>query len=200
MVKTRGATIPVNVYIEGKKAILDLTEMKKILENAKTIAIGDCACRTRVKKCNAPLDVCFSLDKTAEDRIKKGSVSKVSLEQALDTLKRSHEAGLVHITYTLEGKEKPKLVCSCCSCCCSVMRKMVRTGMPDVIATSKYVAQNNEETCINCGKCVERCQFKARSIINAKLVFNKAGCFGCGLCVSTCPTKSISLVSRQAVA
>lgn len=190
-------TIPVNMHIEGQQRVLDLSEMKKILREAKLISLGDCGCRKKLKKCDAPLDVCIGLSKEAEDLIKKESARKASLEEALDALERSHAAGLVHIAYTFEGSEKPDIVCSCCSCCCHSLSALIRFGIPEAVVASKYVAFNTLETCINCGTCVERCQFKARGLENDRLVYNRAKCFGCGVCVSTCPTKSISLVKRN---
>jgi len=62
-------TIPVHMRIEGAQRIFDLSEMKTILKNAKLISIGECYCRKNRKKCNGPLDVCFSLDKAAKIRI-----------------------------------------------------------------------------------------------------------------------------------
>ena len=190
-------TIPVNIHIEGQQRILDLSEMEKILRDAKLISLGECGCRKKLKNCDAPLDVCISLDNDAEDMIKKGLAKKASLEEALEALGRSHAAGLVHIAYTFEGDEKPEVICSCCFCCCHSMSALVRFGIPDAVVASKYVAVNNQETCINCGTCAESCQFKARHLENGKLTYNKARCFGCGVCASTCPTKSISLVKRN---
>lgn len=190
-------TVPVNIHIEGQQRILDLSEMKEILREAKTISLGECSCRKKLKKCDAPLDVCISLDKEAEDIINSGLARKVNLQQALGALERSHSAGLVHIAYTFEGNEKPDIVCSCCSCCCHSMSALIRFGIPDAVTSSKYVAVNNQETCTNCGTCVKRCQFKARHLENNKLVYNKDRCFGCGACVSTCPTESISLTKRD---
>lgn len=189
-------TIPVNIHIEGQQQILDLSEMKEILGEAKLISLGECECRKELKKCDAPLDVCISLDKEAVDQIRKGLAKEASLEEALEALERSHAAGLVHIAFTFKGHEKPEIVCSCCSCCCHSLSALIRFGIPEAVVASKYVAVNNIETCINCGKCVDRCQFKARHLENGKLVYNEARCFGCGVCVSTCPTKSISLVKR----
>jgi Pyruvate/2-oxoacid:ferredoxin oxidoreductase delta subunit len=189
-------TIPVNLQIKGNQRILDLSEMEKILGEAKVISISNCACREKVRGCHAPLDVCFSLDHVAEGFIKKGLARRVTLEEALDALKRSHEAGLVHVTFTYEGKEKPEVVCSCCSCCCHSLAGLIRFGMPEAVVASKYVATFNPEICINCGKCVLRCQFKARWIEEDTVKFDRARCFGCGVCVSTCPTGSISLVTR----
>jgi len=190
-------TIPVNIQIEGQQRILDLSEMKEILEEANLISLGTCDCRRDLKRCDAPLDVCISLDKEAEDMIMKGVAKKADLEEALKALERSHAAGLVHIAYTFDGSEKPDVVCSCCSCCCHSMSALVRFGMPEAVVSSKYVALSNLETCVNCGTCVERCQFRARHLKNDKLIYDKAGCFGCGVCVSACPTKSISLVKRN---
>lgn len=167
-------TIPVNIHLEGQQRILDLTEMEKILRDARLVSLGECGCRKDLKKCDAPLDVCISLDKEAEDMIKKGLARKVSLKQALEALERSHAVGLVHIAYTFKGNEKPEVICSCCSCCCHSMSALVRFGIPDAVVSSKYVAVNNQETCINCCTCVERCQFKARHFGDDKLVYNEA--------------------------
>ncbi len=171
-------TVPVNMRLEGQQRILDLSEMKKILRDAKLVSLGECGCRKQLKKCDAPLDVCISLDKEAEDTINKGLGKEANLKQALEALERSHEAGLVHIAYTFKGNEKPNVICSCCSCCCHSMSALVRFGIPEAVVSSKYVAVNNPETCINCGTCVERCQFRARQLKKGKLLYNKARCFG----------------------
>ncbi|MCW4029723.1 MAG: 4Fe-4S binding protein [Candidatus Bathyarchaeota archaeon] len=190
-------TIPVNLYIEGTQRVLDLSQMEQILSQSKHISISDCACRKKIRKCEAPLDVCFSLDERAEKLAKKGSARKVSLAEALDALRRSHEAGLVHLTITYQGKDKPEVVCSCCSCCCHSLSGLIRFGMPDAVVASKYVAQIDSDKCVNCGKCISRCQFKARRIENGQVSYEVKRCFGCGVCVSTCPTGAISLVERK---
>ncbi len=190
-------TIPVNLSIDGKQRILDLTEVEKVLKEARTISIGNCGCRERLHRCDSPLDACFGLDKQAEELVEQGLAKKASLKQALDALKRSHEAGLVHVTYTFKGKEKPEVICSCCSCCCHSLSALVRFGMHEAVVASKLVAQTNLETCIDCGKCVTRCQFKARRMENGTMLYDNTKCFGCGVCMSTCPTSSISLVRRN---
>lgn len=189
-------TVPVNLRFDGKQHILDLGEMEKILREARVISIGNCGCREKLHRCDSPLDTCFSLDEEAEESIGKGLAKKVSLSEALDALKRSHEAGLVHGTYTFQGKDKPQVICSCCSCCCHSLSALVRFGVPNPVVASKYVAETNTQTCIDCGKCVERCQFKARHLENGKMIYDRNRCFGCGLCVSTCSTGSISLIER----
>lgn len=190
-------TIPVDIHLQGKQHVLDFVEMKRILSETELISLAECGCRKRVKRCDSPLDVCIGLDRKAEEVTKEGVGEKASVEEALQALRRSHDAGLVHIAYTFSGDEKPRYICSCCSCCCHSMSALVRFGIPEAVTASKYIATHNRDTCIDCGKCIERCQFKARAFENGKLMFNAARCFGCGLCTSTCPTKSTSLVKRE---
>jgi len=190
-------TIPVNISIHGQQTILDLTSVESILRNAEIITLEDCGCRTKLHKCDAPLDVCLSLDDEAREAMKRGA-KRISLAHALVVLQRSHQAGLVHLAYTFKGKEKPEVICSCCSCCCHSLSALVRFGIPDHVVASECIAQQNYDTCDNCGTCVQRCQFKARQLnIENRLAFNRAKCFGCGLCISTCPTKSITLTKRS---
>ncbi len=192
-------TIPVNISIEGQQRIFNITEAKKILNGARLIALGTCGCRIRLKKCDSPVDVCIALDKLAEDKIKRGLAKKTTIDQAFEALRRSHKAGLVHMAYSYKRNEKPDYLCSCCSCCCHSMSALVRFNMPEAIGhllASKYIAVNNLETCVGCGTCVERCQFKTRHLENNELIFDEKQCFGCGICVSTCPTKSISMRTR----
>jgi Pyruvate/2-oxoacid:ferredoxin oxidoreductase delta subunit len=171
--------------------------MQKLLEESELIAASNCACREKVHGCNAPLAVCFSINGRAKTLIDKGLAKKVTVEEALDALRRTHEAGLVHITLTIKGRNQPEVICSCCSCCCHSLSGLIRFGMSDAVVESKYVASYNSATCINCGKCVSRCQFKANNLENGKVKFDQIRCFGCGVCVSTCPTNSISLIPRQ---
>jgi len=194
--KMKAVTIPMNTSIQGHQQVLDPSAMKRILKKAKLITLGNCGCRLRVKKCDAPIDVCLSIDSKARDAVKQG-VKPISVQEALKVLERSHKAGLVHLAYIFEGKEKPDWICSCCSCCCHSMSALVRFGIPDHVIASEYVASQDEETCENCGTCVERCQFNARKLLNGKLHFAREKCFGCGLCASTCPTNSILLVKRK---
>lgn len=49
-------------------------------------------------------------------------------------------------------------------------------------------AQVDPERCIECGECLDFCQFKA---IGPDFVVNKIDCEGCGVCVHFCPVDAI---------
>ncbi len=193
----KGVTIPVDIHIEGRQKVLALDQMNRLLRKARRIAVGDCECRAKVKGCDAPLDVCLYLDDAAEEQVARGMGEMIDLKTALDTLRRSHEAGLVHVAYTESAGKDPCYICSCCACCCHSFTAMQRFGFSDAIVSSDKVAVQNEQLCDDCGLCVDRCHFKARTMKNGKLAYREDMCFGCGLCMSVCEDEAISLHDRH---
>lgn len=192
-------TIPVNVKIEGKHKVLEMSRVDEILKGSRLITISDCGCRRDHRNCSSPLDVCISLDEEADSMLKSGSynVRRATLDEARDALKRAHEAGLVLMAYTLAGSDKISPICSCCSCCCHTLSGLVRFGIAKHVLSSDLVSVTDDESCTDCGICADRCQFAARRMIDGKMTYDNEQCFGCGLCVSFCPTKAISLVERK---
>ena len=64
---------------------------------------------------------------------------------------------------------------------------------------SPLISQIDQETCIGCGLCVERCPFGAiepeqiaEGIVRAKNI--PASCKGCGICAASCPTRAIDML------
>jgi len=194
----KAVTLPVNVEVEAEHRVLDLSEVEKLLEGAKNIVLQDCGCRTEKRNCDSPLDTCISLDVENDyvERYGQYHPRFVTVEEALDALRRSHEAGLVHMAYVLKGSDKVSPICSCCPCCCHTLGGLTRFGISTQVLTSKLVAEDDDSKCLDSGRCVERCVFGARSMIDGKKSYDTAKCFGCGLCVSTCPTQAIGLKGR----
>jgi ferredoxin len=189
-------TVPVNLRIEGEQKILDLAAAERLLRSANIISLGSCGCRKRMKKCDAPLEVCLCMDEKAKEIINTGEARPVSVEQALNALKCSHETGLVHLTFIDKGEKQPLIICSCCSCCCHVLSSLLRFNIPGVAKSEQIVFQDTER-CRDCGVCVKRCQFHARWLDEGELVFDKDRCFGCGLCITTCPNGALRFTRRN---
>jgi ferredoxin len=193
----KGVTIPINFTIEGKQRILALSQVESLLCKADKIAITDCECRTTVKGCDAPIDVCLYLGEGAKDQIARGLGKEVSLKHALATLKRASDAGLVHVAYVDTGEKEPQYICSCCSCCCHSFVAMQEFGFNDAIISSDMIAVQDTDLCDDCGLCVEKCHFKARIMKDGSLTFDEGRCFGCGVCLTACPSDAISLKKRR---
>ena len=195
----KAITVPVNIEVEAEHRVYDFSEMKEILESADRLGVQNCGCKEAFDNCDAPREVCVSLGWMVDEMLESNrqDFREVDIEAALEILKKSHEAGLVHLAYVNKGDVKPFLICSCCPCCCHTLGSLVRSGVHTKIFTSKYIASNDTEKCNSCGTCVERCSFQARWMKNGKLIFDQSRCFGCGLCVSTCPAEAIVLIQRS---
>ncbi len=59
-----------------------------------------------------------------------------------------------------------------------------------------YVAEFNQERCVNCGECVRKCRFKAVTYQDS-WHFEPLFCEGCGVCVDVCPQKAVSLREKK---
>ena len=192
-------TVPVNVEIDAEHLVLNLDNVKQILGKARTISVMDCTCRVERGHCDAPVNTCIDMNEVAERNIANGVAREVALDEALDVLERTHEAGLVHMALGQGEFYKPGVinsVCSCCSCCCSILSGILRFGLAPHLLQSQAISVTDASACTECGVCVDRCQFGAREMANGSLAFNPDVCFGCSLCVSTCPTNAITLVDK----
>lgn len=194
--KMKAVTIAVNQKFSGVHRILDMSELRDLLENAEVIAQEECYCRKKMGNCIEPMDGCLSLDEDAKIAIKKDNAKRVSVDEAMQAMQRTYDAGLVHMAYTDEGKDKVGIICSCCSCCCHSLSAALRFGYSDHVFNSKYVAKHDSDLCNDCGECVERCQFGAREITEKGLEYEKEKCFGCGLCLKYCTEGAIDMVER----
>lgn len=193
--------VPVNSEIKADHIVLNYDNVRKYVTEAKTISIMDCGCRTKRKHCDAPVGVCIGLNGWAEkflesEEFRDRRPFRASVDEALETLRRTNEAGLVHMAYIYTDNKnsgKPDVICSCCSCCCEILGATLRYGLAPHLLKASAKSTRDDSKCRNCGTCALRCHFGAREMVNGSLVFNQDKCFGCGLCVSTCPSNVISM-------
>ncbi|MDM8000056.1 MAG: hypothetical protein QUS33_08665, partial [Dehalococcoidia bacterium] len=90
--------LPVESAVDQRVEVLPFEVISKMLERNDTIALAQCACRVSVAACKAPKDVCLIFDATARFLIERGFARQVTRQEALDAVRRSEEAGLVHMT------------------------------------------------------------------------------------------------------
>jgi len=190
-------TVPVEVSFEGTQKVLNLSEAENMLRNAKLISLEPCTCRQKMGNCDAPVDdVCICVDKEAEEAMSLREGRKASFDEAMATLERTHKAGLVHVSFELEGHVMGA-ICSCCQCCCHALAAMTRFGGYDgIVGSSDMIAVHDASRCSDCRICVNKCQFDAWGIVADKVHHYQGRCTGCGVCVSFCPEHAIELVKR----
>jgi Na+-translocating ferredoxin:NAD+ oxidoreductase RNF subunit RnfB len=88
-------------------------------------------------------------------------------------------------------------ICNCCGCCCAILRGITQLEIPSAIAKSNFVVEIEEENCVGCGECVERCQVKALDLDDSVVVLLEERCIGCGVGVSSCPSEAIVMKRRK---
>ncbi|ACL02094.1 4Fe-4S ferredoxin iron-sulfur binding domain protein [Desulfatibacillum aliphaticivorans] len=184
--------IPVEQSLNPKSQILAYESCKDLIDDSEDIAVTKCTCRVIAHKCDSPVEVCLQLGKSARYALERETGRKVSKQEALDIIKQSEEAGLIHVT--MNRAENMHFICNCCGCCCMAMPMMVEYGraMND---PSRFCAVIDEDACEECELCLERCVFKAIEMdegIGAAVV-NADKCMGCGVCQVTCPADAIVL-------
>jgi electron transport complex protein RnfB len=189
--------IPIGESMRMDVEVRPFESMTDIVNSAQAWGVVDCICRTQQAligdPCEHPLDVCMLLSETPGVFDHSPAVRSLTREEAMATLQRAADAGLVHSVSN--NQQGMWYICNCCTCSCAVLRGMADLGIANIIARSAFVNQVDEALCAGCGLCVEHCQFGALSLEDIVSV-DRIRCVGCGLCVSACPDEALSLVRR----
>jgi Pyruvate/2-oxoacid:ferredoxin oxidoreductase delta subunit len=190
-------TIPVGRSISPQTEVMPYERAEELVRDQETFAVTNCICRQELhilgEGCDRPLESCLSFGMAANHIVRTGRGRSISQEEALAILHRAEEAALV---LQPANAKKALFICTCCGCCCGVLRSVKRHPKPASIVSSPFVATLNAETCEGCGACEIRCQMEAIHLHDGKAALDLNRCIGCGLCVTTCPTDSLSLARR----
>jgi len=190
-------TIPVGESIDPHLDVWPYEQAGELVRGHKAVAVAPCICRQEQhligSGCEKPLESCLTFDQAAHYFVRNGMSRWVSQDEALAILARAEEAGLV----LQPGNSREVLsICTCCGCCCGVLRNIKRHPKPASIVASAFQATLNPATCLGCGACTGRCQMEALHLDDGQAVLDPDRCIGCGLCVTTCPSGSLRLARK----
>jgi len=190
-------TIPVGKSITAQTEVMAYERAEELVRAQKAFAVANCICRQEKRLmgegCDKPEESCMSFGMAADMNVRTGLARKISMDEALEILHRAEEVGLV---LQPANAKKALFICTCCGCCCGVLRGLKRFPDPANLVSSPFLASLNAETCKGCKLCTKRCQMEAIRVEEKKAVLDLKRCIGCGLCVSTCPTGSLSLMRK----
>ncbi|MFC1859800.1 4Fe-4S binding protein [Thermodesulfobacteriota bacterium] len=190
-------TVPINKEMVAHWPIAPYEDVLRIIDGQEVIGIAPCICRKTTqlagKGCDKPVENCFMFGSHADYYVENGMGRYITKEEAKDIIKRNEEAGLVMQPFNSQDVGG---MCSCCGDCCGMLRSLKMQPVPADAVQSNYFAEVDEETCIGCETCIERCQMEAIEMVDETATIYLDRCIGCGLCVTTCPTESLSLVKK----
>lgn len=179
--------------------VLDYERATKIIENAHSVAVSKCYCRHKAEhlgeNCDAPQDVCLSINNLSHSLSKHGYAEIISKEKAMEILAISYDNNLIQFAENVQ--DDVGFICNCCACCCMALKGAKKMGIPQTISSSNFVAEMSE-ACVSCKQCVKVCPvacFKVDS--DGKVIFDDALCLGCGVCERVCQFDAIKMLHRE---
>ena len=188
--------IPVEKSLDTGNAQVQVAEqVKDILNSAQRIAVTNCTCRLTMRNCDHPREVCIQINKGADYTIDRGSGREISLEEAYSIIDKTEDEGLVHVT--MNKSDVGHFICNCCGCCCQSFTLLISDGI-NLCDPSRFLPLVEEDSCIGCGTCQERCWFGAISVgEDNTAVVEEDKCLGCGQCANVCPEDAISMTEQR---
>jgi len=192
--------IPAQGAVPPDVQLLPWEDIRFIVQDAKSRAVRNCACRVMLRECESPLNNCMQFNRRADYALSRGSGREISVEEMLALCLASEEEGLVPIVGNIALMDRMDYICYCCSCCCTGLEPLKKIGNLTVgYAKSRFAAEVNQEACQGCQTCLERCHFNAIEMEKVagskkrKATIDADKCFGCGVCVLTCESKALTL-------
>ncbi len=184
--------------------VMPTVKVEEIIQKFDDIAVGHCFCRQHKDLLSEPCKItdlretCFTFGKSARFCAEQGFARMISKEEALEILKKTEEAGLIHKAFHPHSDihRTETSLCNCCGDCCGEF-EWWRMGMTALISWTNYLSSVNPELCKACGTCVEKCPINAIEINEKNIAsVDESLCLGCGICAHFCPEGAIGLLEK----
>ena len=172
--------IPVEKAIEMENESVDLEHISYWLSKYEgKYAASPCSCRrsrlTHDEGCaDDPEGWCVAVGDMADYVVETQKDGRyISKEEALDIFRQAEENGFVHQITNIDGKDKIFAICNCNVNVCYALRTSQLFNTPNM-SRSAYIAKEEKQNCVACGKCVEACP--AGAVKLGQKLCDKEGC------------------------
>ncbi|MFW9803633.1 MAG: ATP-binding protein [Candidatus Thorarchaeota archaeon] len=198
---TQLRVIPVQKSYTPESPVAQYDDVRRLIEGADgPFMVTNCICRQSHALRDDPCKVtqreetCIGAGPFAEMYLSLGWGREISKEELVQIIDQNEQEGLV---LQPSNSEKMEFMCSCCGCCCGLLRGKGAMPKPIEFFTTNFYSDVDHDLCSQCGTCVDLCQMKALSFQDDLLMVNLDRCIGCGVCVANCPEGAITLVKRD---
>ena len=180
--------------------ILPHEEASRIVDKYDDIALVHCYCRQEKDLLEHSCTVtderlnCFLLGKSAQFAIKHNFGKAISKNDAISIINKASDEGLVHKAFHVHLKPEldEEAICNCCKCCCGIF-SLFWEGIAPYHCYTSYLAEVEEDSCVGCATCVEKCPMEAIDLEENIANVDEDRCIGCGVCVHHCPEEAMNL-------
>ena len=195
-------TIPISKSIHPQHNVSTFDEVSALLEQAEPpFAVFECICRKKKsmegKTCKVTerKETCLAVGNMARMALANNMGRELNVQEALALMEENQKQGMV---LQPSNTGRAEFICSCCGCCCGMLRVHKALPKPLDFWASNFYAAVDQDTCVGCGACEQSCQVNAVRVPAKKqpAMVDLNRCLGCGVCVPGCPTESITLVKK----
>lgn len=189
--------------------VLTLAEAQEmvgaILDAGYTVATGTCPCRRARNELSddVPNNTDMVFGDWAEIYLQNypGLYHALDREEACALLEEFDRCGFIHQVYGYNRREGAAYVlCNCDKSVCIPLLAQKTRGF-EAFRKGRSVAVVAVEQCKGvdeCGLCIARCPFEARSAgQGGKVEVEVEACYGCGVCVAACSGSATALSRKE---
>nr|MDO8116229.1 4Fe-4S dicluster domain-containing protein [Candidatus Sigynarchaeota archaeon] len=196
---TNEKLVEIGEGFDAESCVLPYELVEDIINKNEEFAVIPCQCRFAGELNGEPCSVapsemgCLTTGPSVKMIVASGMGKGLTKAEAIDFLKRTEKAGLVHNTSNSKGGEHLSFICNCCSCHCGVLKSVKDHHVP-IISPSNFQPRIDLKICVECETCMKKCQMGAITHPEkGQMEIDMERCIGCGVCASNCAKGALKM-------